>query len=138
MLYVPWMKGFFSLGVFYGVLYILAVGNGGTKPNISTIGAEQFDNFVGRSYISSFLLSRVSNITEKHGHKGWILNNLNAPHLDYYYAFLAILNFLNFILFLVAAKYFVYRAEISDAINVFAEELSEKRANVPNQANLSD
>lgn len=34
-----------QLGVFYGALYILAVGGGGTKPNISTIGADQFDDF---------------------------------------------------------------------------------------------
>lgn len=33
------------LAVFYGALYTLAVGTGGTKPNISTIGADQFDEF---------------------------------------------------------------------------------------------
>ena len=32
-----------QLGVFFLALYILAVGTGGTKPNISTIGADQFD-----------------------------------------------------------------------------------------------
>ncbi|KAJ4955543.1 hypothetical protein NE237_012326 [Protea cynaroides] len=34
-----------QLGVFYAALYILAIGTGGTKPNISTIGADQFDIF---------------------------------------------------------------------------------------------
>lgn len=34
-----------ELTVFYAALYILAVGTGGTKPNISTIGADQFDDF---------------------------------------------------------------------------------------------
>ncbi|XAR62681.1 hypothetical protein NMG60_11017529 [Bertholletia excelsa] len=34
-----------QLAVFYGALYTLAVGTGGTKPNISTIGADQFDEF---------------------------------------------------------------------------------------------
>ncbi|KAJ6721709.1 OLIGOPEPTIDE TRANSPORTER-RELATED [Salix viminalis] len=34
-----------QLAVFLGALYTLAVGTGGTKPNISTIGAEQFDDF---------------------------------------------------------------------------------------------
>jgi dipeptide/tripeptide permease len=33
------------LAIFYGALYTLAVGTGGTKPNISTIGADQFDEF---------------------------------------------------------------------------------------------
>nr|CAB3502083.1 unnamed protein product [Digitaria exilis] len=34
-----------QLGVYFGGLYIVAFGNGGTKPNISTIGADQFDEF---------------------------------------------------------------------------------------------
>ncbi|XP_027367321.1 protein NRT1/ PTR FAMILY 5.2-like [Abrus precatorius] len=101
----------------------------GTSYSMTTVG-------IG-SFISTFLLSTVSHITEKHGHKGWILNNLNASHLDYYYAFLAVLNSLNFIFFMIATKYFVYRAEISDSMNVLAEEL-KKTANVSNQTNLRD
>lgn len=34
-----------QLGLFFTGLYILAIGTGGTKPNISTIGADQFDDF---------------------------------------------------------------------------------------------
>jgi dipeptide/tripeptide permease len=34
-----------QLGVYFAGLYIVALGNGGTKPNISTIGADQFDEF---------------------------------------------------------------------------------------------
>ncbi|CAA6673294.1 unnamed protein product [Spirodela intermedia] len=34
-----------QLGIFFFALYLLAVGTGGTKPNISTIGADQFDEF---------------------------------------------------------------------------------------------
>lgn len=34
-----------QLAAFYGALYTLAIGTGGTKPNISTIGADQFDDF---------------------------------------------------------------------------------------------
>ncbi|XP_022640652.1 protein NRT1/ PTR FAMILY 5.2 isoform X2 [Vigna radiata var. radiata] len=96
----------------------------GTSYSITTVG-------IG-SFISSFLLSTVSRITKKNGHKGWILNNLNASHLDYYYAFFSVLNFLNFIFFMFATKYFVYRAEISDSIDVLAQELKEKRSNVSN------
>ncbi|CAN1766613.1 Protein NRT1/ PTR FAMILY 5.2 [Linum perenne] len=32
-------------GIFYLALYIIAIGTGGTKPNISTMGADQFDEF---------------------------------------------------------------------------------------------
>jgi dipeptide/tripeptide permease len=34
-----------QLAVFFGALYTLAVGTGGTKPNISTMEADQFDDF---------------------------------------------------------------------------------------------
>ncbi|XP_047093156.1 protein NRT1/ PTR FAMILY 5.2-like [Lolium rigidum] len=34
-----------ELGVYFGGLYTIALGHGGTKPNISTIGADQFDDF---------------------------------------------------------------------------------------------
>lgn len=75
------------------------------------------------NFLSSFLLSTVSHITEKHGHHGWILNNLNASHLDYYYAFFAILNLLNFIFFLVVVKFYVYKAEVSDSLEVLQGQL---------------
>ncbi|THF93969.1 protein NRT1/ PTR FAMILY 5.2-like [Camellia sinensis] len=35
----------FQVGFFYCALYIIALGTGGTKPNISTMGADQFDDF---------------------------------------------------------------------------------------------
>ncbi|CAN6460378.1 unnamed protein product [Victoria cruziana] len=34
-----------QVGVFFLALYIIAFGTGGTKPNISTMGADQFDDF---------------------------------------------------------------------------------------------
>ncbi|KAL3726910.1 hypothetical protein ACJRO7_031763 [Eucalyptus globulus] len=65
------------------------------------------------NFLSSFLLSTVSHITERQGHRGWILDNLNASHLNYYYAFFAVLNILNFAFFLFVAKLYAYRAEVS-------------------------
>ena len=35
----------FQLAIFFSALYIIAIGTGGTKPNISTLGVEQFDDF---------------------------------------------------------------------------------------------
>jgi len=34
-----------QIALFYTSLYIIAIGAGGTKPNISTFGADQFDEF---------------------------------------------------------------------------------------------
>ncbi|CAI0434571.1 unnamed protein product [Linum tenue] len=132
-------------GIFYCALYIVAVGTGGTKPNISTMGADQFDEFeskekvakleffydqapqgmksLGTSYftssiglgqfLSSFLVRTVSEVTERRNGKGrgWILNNLNVSHLDYYYGLLVVLALVNFVVYLLVAKLFVYNVE---------------------------
>ncbi|XXG61886.1 hypothetical protein AAC387_Pa05g0378 [Persea americana] len=86
----------------------------GTSYSMTSLGIGNF--------VSSFLLSTVSRVTEKHGHRGWILNNLNLSHLDYYYAFFACLNFLNFILFLVIVKFYVYKADFSQSMEMLNEE----------------
>lgn len=92
----------------------------GTSYAMTTLGVGNF--------ISSFLLSTISRITKgEDGRKEWIKNNLNASHLDYYYAFFAILNVLNFFFFLVVVKLYVYKAEVSDAMRVIEEELVASR-----------
>lgn len=92
--------------------------------NMKSLGTSYSTTSLGiGNFISSFLLSTVSKITKEHGHKGWILNNLNDSHLDYYYAFFAMLNFLNFIFFLFVTKFYVYKAEVSDSMEVLREEL---------------
>ncbi|XP_077250804.1 protein NRT1/ PTR FAMILY 5.2-like [Tasmannia lanceolata] len=92
----------------------------GTSYSMTSLGIGNF--------LSSFLLHTVSNITERNGHRGWILNNLNASHLDYYYAFFTILNFLNFIYFLVATKLYVYKAEASESVEVLGSDWAMVRA----------
>lgn len=96
----------------------------GTSYSTTTLGVGNF--------ISSFLLSTVSDITKKNGHKGWILNNLNASHLDYYYGFFAVLNVLNLIFFLVVVRFYVYRAEVSNTMVVLKEELQNMPRRTPN------
>jgi peptide/histidine transporter 3/4 len=93
----------------------------GTSYSLTTTG-------IG-SFLSTFLLSTVSHVTEKHGRRGWILNNLNDSRLDYYYAFLAILNVLNFIFFVIVSKLYVYRAEVSNSLKVLETKLTEKKEN---------
>ncbi|KAI3449811.1 hypothetical protein Pfo_006476 [Paulownia fortunei] len=81
---------------------------------MKSLGTSYFTTSLGVGYfLSSFLLSTVADITKKDG-KGWILDNLNISHLDYYYAFYAVLSFLNLLFFLVVAKLFVYNTETSD------------------------
>ncbi|XP_020220190.1 protein NRT1/ PTR FAMILY 5.2-like [Cajanus cajan] len=65
------------------------------------------------SFLSTFLLSTVADLTRRHGHKGWILDNLNVSRLDYYYAFLATLSAINFLCFVVVAKLYVYNDDVT-------------------------
>lgn len=69
------------------------------------------------NFLSSILLSVVSDITSKNG-KGWVLNNLNASHLDYYYGFLTILTVLNLIFFIFVSRIYTYKAEVFESANV--------------------
>lgn len=95
----------------------------GTSYSLTTYGIGNF--------LSSVLLSSVSNITEKFGdRKGWILNNLNASHLDYYYAFLALLSFFNFVFFLYVSKLYVYQAEVFDQVAEEEEDCSAREDKV--------
>ncbi|XP_020579810.1 protein NRT1/ PTR FAMILY 5.2-like [Phalaenopsis equestris] len=79
---------------------------------MKSLGTSFFSSSMGIGcFISGFLLSAVNKYTTKGGRKGWILNDLNESHLDYYYIFLAILNALNFLLFFLVAKFYVYSCD---------------------------
>ncbi|KAK7336896.1 hypothetical protein VNO77_17447 [Canavalia gladiata] len=81
---------------------------------MKSLGTAYFTTSLGiGSFLSTFLLSIVADITKRHGHKGWVLDNLNVSHLDYYYAFMAALSFCNFLCFLVVAKFFVYNVDVT-------------------------
>ncbi|CAA3020474.1 NRT1 PTR FAMILY -like [Olea europaea subsp. europaea] len=101
---------------------------------MKSLGTAYFTTSFGVGYfISSFLLKTVADITEKRG-KGWILDNLNVSRLDYYYAFLAVLCFLNLLYFLLVAKLFVYNTELKDT----EMELHEAIEARPNKSTRSE
>lgn len=97
----------------------------GTSYSMTTLGVGNF--------LSTILLSTTSKITSNNHshHHGWIMNNLNVSHLDYYYAFFAVLNLLNFFMFIVVTKYYVYKAEVSDSIRLLTQELKGDTVNLP-------
>lgn len=57
-------------------------------------------------YLSSFILTVLTYFTRNDGKGGWITDNLNEGHLDYYFWLLACLSFLNLLVFVVCAKKF--------------------------------
>ncbi|XP_061367069.1 protein NRT1/ PTR FAMILY 8.3-like isoform X2 [Gastrolobium bilobum] len=63
-------------------------------------------NFSLGNYLSSFILTIVTYFTTQGGNPGWIPDNLNMGHLDYFFWLLAGLGFLNMLFFIVAAKMF--------------------------------
>ncbi|XP_075648164.1 protein NRT1/ PTR FAMILY 5.2-like isoform X1 [Castanea sativa] len=102
--------------------------------SMKSLGTSYFTSTLGiGNFLSSFLLKTVADITKRHGHKGWILDNLNASHLDYYYAFLAILSFLNFFFFLLIAKHFVYNVDVTESRRGIAMETSGKASSQDNE-----
>lgn len=101
---------------------------------MKSLGTSYFTSSLGiGSFLSSLLLSTVSDFTRRNGHKGWILDNLNVSHLDYYYAFLAVLSSLNFIVYLFVAKSFVYNADVTESKRDLEMEISLPE--VPSQGN---
>ncbi|XP_060970694.1 protein NRT1/ PTR FAMILY 5.2-like [Cannabis sativa] len=95
--------------------------------SMKSLGTSYFTSSLGiGNFLSSFVLTTVSDYTKRGGRKGWILDNLNVSHLDYYYAFLAVLSFLNFFFFLFVAKSFVYNVDVTELKKDLAMEISSK------------
>lgn len=80
---------------------------------LKSVGTAYYTTGHGMGYfLSSFILSTVARVTNRNnGQEGWVLDNLNVSHLDYYYALLAILSFFNLVYFLVVANLFVYNED---------------------------
>ncbi|KAK7284144.1 hypothetical protein RJT34_18884 [Clitoria ternatea] len=85
---------------------------------MKSLGTSYFTTSLGiGSFLGTFLLSTVADITKRHG-QGWVLDNLNISHLDYYYAFMAVLSSMNFLCFLVVTKFFVYNVDVTQKFNL--------------------
>ncbi|XP_058109268.1 protein NRT1/ PTR FAMILY 8.1-like [Magnolia sinica] len=64
------------------------------------------------NYLSTLLVTIVTHVTTKHGKLGWIPDNLNRGHLDYFYWLLAILSLLNFVVYLWIARWYTYKKPV--------------------------
>ncbi|CAL0299584.1 unnamed protein product [Lupinus luteus] len=61
------------------------------------------------SFLSSFLISAIEEVTGGDGHDSWFSSNLNRAHLDYFYATLAALSAVGLSAFLFCSKSYVYK-----------------------------
>lgn len=91
---------------------------------MKSLGTSYFTSSLGiGNFLSSFILTTVSDITKKNGQGGWIQNNLNISHLDYYYSFLAVLTALNFCFFILVAKFYVYNVDVMESnLQLYTDE----------------
>ncbi|KAM1205239.1 hypothetical protein ACFX2G_006167 [Malus domestica] len=64
------------------------------------------------NYFNSILVTIVTKMTTKNGNPGWIPNNLNYGHLDYFFWLLAVLSVLNLGVYLFIAKWYTYKKTV--------------------------
>ncbi|KAL9320026.1 hypothetical protein ACSQ67_011865 [Phaseolus vulgaris] len=63
-------------------------------------------------YLSSLLVTIVTKISTKNGSPGWIPDNLNFGHIDYFFWLLSLLSVLNLIAFLLVSMLYTYKRPV--------------------------
>ncbi|KAL3535852.1 hypothetical protein ACH5RR_004313 [Cinchona calisaya] len=57
-------------------------------------------------FFSSFLVSIVKEVTRSHNGHGWLADNINYGRLDLFYALLAVLGVINFVVYIICAVWY--------------------------------
>ncbi|PWA38797.1 proton-dependent oligopeptide transporter family [Artemisia annua] len=77
--------------------------------DLRSIGLALYLSVMGiGSFLSSFVISIVQKMTGGNGEDGWISDNMNLGHIDYFYYLLAGISAVAFIIYIYAAKSYVY------------------------------
>ncbi|XP_008807862.2 protein NRT1/ PTR FAMILY 2.11-like [Phoenix dactylifera] len=68
------------------------------------------------NYLSGFMVTLVHRVTGHNGKENWLAGDLNKGRLDYFYFLIAIIGVLNFMVFIVCAKWYRYKGleEVSE------------------------
>ncbi|XP_073263185.1 protein NRT1/ PTR FAMILY 8.2-like [Populus alba] len=64
------------------------------------------------SYLNSLLVTIVTSINAKNGKPGWIPENLNYGHIDYFFWLLGVLSVLNLCVFLLISNWYTYKKPV--------------------------
>ncbi|KAL6967638.1 hypothetical protein U1Q18_033447 [Sarracenia purpurea var. burkii] len=64
------------------------------------------------NYLSSLLVTIVTSISTKNGKLGWIPDNLNYGHVNYFFWLLAVMSVLNLAVFMVVARWYTYKKTV--------------------------
>ncbi|KAJ7561893.1 hypothetical protein O6H91_03G046000 [Diphasiastrum complanatum] len=68
----------------------------------------QYTTLALGNFLSSLLVTIVTRVTKHGNNPGWIADNLNAAHIDYFYWLLVVLGVVNFIVYLICASWYEY------------------------------
>ncbi|KAM4125358.1 hypothetical protein ACB094_01G303700 [Castanea mollissima] len=108
------------ISVFYLIPQYFLVGSGegfiytgqldysitGSPKGMKTMSTGLFFTTLAFGYFgSSFLVSVVNKVTGSKNGQGWLVGNINYGRLDYFYALLAVLGAINFVMYLVCAAW---------------------------------
>ncbi|KAJ4849528.1 hypothetical protein Tsubulata_048789 [Turnera subulata] len=75
----------------------------------SVAGSLLFVGFAVSSYLSSFLISIVHQVTKRGDGGNWLAEDLNMARLDYFYYLVAALGVVNLVYFIVCANWYKYK-----------------------------
>ncbi|PON35056.1 Proton-dependent oligopeptide transporter family [Parasponia andersonii] len=97
--------------------------------NMRTIsGSFLYIGFAVSNYLNSFLVSLVHHITKTGSGKGdWLPEDLNEGRLDWFYYLVAALEILNLAYFLMCAKWYNYKGNTSNDIEVDTNNMQSVR-----------
>ncbi|KAM4133134.1 hypothetical protein ACJW30_01G305900 [Castanea mollissima] len=108
------------ISVFYLIPQYFLVGSGegfiytgqldyfitGSPKGMKTMSTGLFFTTLAFGYFgSSFVVSVVNKVTGSKNGQGWLVGNINYGRLDYFYALLAVLGAINFVMYLVCAAW---------------------------------
>ncbi|MQM12714.1 hypothetical protein Taro_045631 [Colocasia esculenta] len=97
----------------------------------SVAGSFFFCGFAVGGYVSGFLVTVVNRTTGRGGEgNSWLAEDLNQGELDHFYSLIAGLGLLNFIYFLVCARWYKYKKSY-----VAQEELRERERGMEEEEN---
>ncbi|PIA59280.1 hypothetical protein AQUCO_00400285v1 [Aquilegia coerulea] len=64
------------------------------------------------NYLSSLLVTIVTDVTTRNGKLGWIPDNLNRGHVHYFFFLLAALSVVNLIVYIFIARWYTYKKAV--------------------------
>lgn len=93
-------------------------------------GSFLFCSFAISSYLSSFLISVVHQVTRDSAGENWLAEDLNKGRLDYFYYLIAGLEVLNLGYFLVCAKWYKYKGTGDNTPEISMEDMKPNKLHV--------